>query len=321
MEITPPSIQRQQIEDMEKQGAATQNVSTVTTKSANVHGDEMIVTTGTPYEQQTFASKTEWRVRAISATSLHLRTQHIYVNSEEIRESGYTYVLPKNVLKHFICIADLRTQIGAYIYGVSPPDNPQVKEIRCLVMPPQTGTHTGVVFPHQLPDHEYLKDLEPLGWMHTQPHESSMLGPADVTMHAKLLSDHRSWVADQCIVLTCSFTPGSCSLTAYRLTPAGFQWGKQNKDTGPSPAGFLPTHGEKVQMLLSDIFLGFFMVPETNVWNYNFMGVKHNTNMTYHLTLDNPKGYYHEIHRPAHFLNFTAAELGDEGADRDDVLN
>jgi len=148
MEITPPSIQRQQIEDMEKEGPNTQNTNTVTTKTMNVHGDEMVVTTGTPYEQQTFASKTEWRVRAISATSLHLRTAHIYVNSEEIRESGFTYVLPKNILKHFICVADLRTQIGAYIYGVSPPENPQVKEIRCMVLPPQTGTHTGVVFPH-----------------------------------------------------------------------------------------------------------------------------------------------------------------------------
>lgn len=27
---------------------------------------------------------------------------------------------------------DLRTQIAAYLYGISPPDNPQVKEIRCL---------------------------------------------------------------------------------------------------------------------------------------------------------------------------------------------
>merc|ERR1719271_2219758 len=215
MEITPPSLQRQAIEEMEKN------------------------------EQQTFASKTEWRVRAISATSLHLRTNHIYVNSDEIRESGFTYVLPKNMLKHFICISDLRTQIGAYIYGVSPPENPQVKEIRCMVMVPQTGTHTGCLFPNQLPDHEYLKDLEPLGWM-----------------HAKLMSDHRSWVADQAIVITCSFTPGSCSLTAYRLTPAGFQWGKQNKDMGPNPVGYLPTHAEKVQMLLSDIFLGFFMVPD-----------------------------------------------------------
>eukprot|EP00438_Fugacium_kawagutii_P036613 Skav217823 [mRNA] locus=scaffold889:265691:266764:+ [translate_table: standard] len=38
---------------------------------------------------------------------------------------------------------DLRTQIAAYLYGISPPDNPQVKEIRCMVMVPQVGTHSG----------------------------------------------------------------------------------------------------------------------------------------------------------------------------------
>lgn len=32
---------------------------------------------GSPYEQQTFASRTEWRVRAISASSLHLRTNQL----------------------------------------------------------------------------------------------------------------------------------------------------------------------------------------------------------------------------------------------------
>jgi len=32
-------------------------------------------------------------------------------------------------------------QIAGYLYGVSPPDNPQVKEIRCIVMVPQWGTH------------------------------------------------------------------------------------------------------------------------------------------------------------------------------------
>merc|ERR1712139_181563 len=202
MEITPPSIQRQQIEDMEKEGPNTQNTNTVTTKTMNVHGDEMIVTTGTPYEQQTFASKTEWRVRAISATSLHLRTQHIYVNSEEIRESGYTYVLPKNVLKHFICIADLRTQIGAYMYGVSPPDNPQVKEIRCLVMPPQLGTHQTTTLPHNLPEHEYLKEMEPLGWLYTQPNELPQLAPQDVTKTAQIISEDRSWDVEKTVVVT-----------------------------------------------------------------------------------------------------------------------
>ena len=80
--------------------------------------------------QETFGSKTDWRVRAISATNLHLRVNHIYVNSEDLKEGGYTYVLPKNVLKKFICIADLRTQIAGYLYGRSPPDAPQVKEVR-----------------------------------------------------------------------------------------------------------------------------------------------------------------------------------------------
>lgn len=34
------------------------------------------------------------------------------MNSEDIKETGFTYVMPKNILKKFICIADLRTQVG-----------------------------------------------------------------------------------------------------------------------------------------------------------------------------------------------------------------
>lgn len=85
--------------------------------------------------------------------------------------------MPKNILKKFICIADLRTQIAGYLYGLSPQDNPQVKEIRCIVMPPQWGSHQHVNLPSALPEHEFLNDLEPLGWMHTQPNELPQLSP------------------------------------------------------------------------------------------------------------------------------------------------
>ena len=44
-----------------------------------------------------------------------------------------------------------------------------VKEIRAIVLVPQTGTHQNVTLPNQLPEHPYLKDMEPLGWIHTQP--------------------------------------------------------------------------------------------------------------------------------------------------------
>lgn len=53
---------------------------------------------------------------------------------------------------------------------------------------------------------------------------------------------------------------------------SGFEWGRQNTDKGNNPKGYLPSHYEKVQMLLSDRFLGFFMVPAQGSWNYNFMG-------------------------------------------------
>lgn len=54
------------------------------------------------------------------------------------------------------------------------------------------------------------------------------------------------------------------------------QWGKDNKlAAGEQPVGYSPSHYEKVQMLLSDRFLGFYMVPDTGSWNYNFMGMSH----------------------------------------------
>jgi len=42
------------------------------------------------------------------------------------------------------------------MYGVSPPDNPMVKEIRAIVMVPQMGTYQNVSLPHQSPEHPYL---------------------------------------------------------------------------------------------------------------------------------------------------------------------
>nr|XP_024363679.1 pre-mRNA-processing-splicing factor 8A isoform X1 [Physcomitrium patens] len=320
-EITPPSQQRQQIAEIEKQAKEASQLTAVTTKTTNVHGDDLIVTTTSPYEQAAFGSKTDWRVRAISATNLHLRVNHIYVNSDDIKESGYTYIMPKNVLKKFICIADLRTQIAGYLYGVSPPDNPQVKEIRCIVMPPQWGTHQQVHLPANLPEHEFLNELEPLGWLHTQPNELPQLSPQDLTSHARVLENNKQWDGEKCIILTCSFTPGSCSLTAYKLTPTGYEWGRANKDSGSNPHGYLPTHYEKVQMLLSDRFLGFYMVPDNGPWNYNFMGVKHSVGMKYGIKLSIPREFYHEDHRPTHFLEFSNLEDNDAAeGDREDVF-
>ena len=137
---------------------------------------------------------------------LHLRKNHVYVASQDLSESGFTYVMPKNVLSQFIAIADLRTQIAGYLYGISPPDNDSIKEIRMIVLVPQVGSHQHVVLPKKLPTHGMLDGMEALGWIHTQPNEQPQLVPQDAAMHAGFLEDYGAagWDGEKAIVMTCA---------------------------------------------------------------------------------------------------------------------
>ncbi|EOD48594.1 putative pre-mrna processing splicing factor 8 protein [Neofusicoccum parvum UCRNP2] len=319
MEISAPSLQRQQAAEIEKQQQEQQQLTAVTTKTQNVHGEDIVVTTTSQYEQATFASKTEWRTRAIATSNLRTRSNNIYISSDDVREDDhYTYIMPKNILKRFITIADLRVQVAGYLYGNSPPDNDQVKEIKTIVMIPQVGNTRDVQLPHKLPQHEYLNNMEPLGVIHTvSGNELPYMSPMDVTQHARLMNTHASW-DKKTVTMTVSFTPGSVSLAAWALTPNGYKWGAENKDTqSEQPAGFSTNMGDKCQLLLSDKIRGYFLVPETGVWNYSFMGSGFGAveKKAVDVKLDTPKAFYDDIHRPLHFMSF--AELEDIWVDRE----
>ncbi|TVY47072.1 Pre-mRNA-processing-splicing factor [Lachnellula occidentalis] len=320
MEISAPSMQRQQAAEIEKQQQEQQQLTAVTTKTQNVHGEDIIVTTTSQFEQQTFASKTEWRTRAIATSNLRTRANNIYISSDDIKEDDhFTYIMPKNILKRFITIADLRVQVAGYLYGSSPPDNDQVKEIRCIVMVPQIGSTRDIQLPQQLPQHEYLDQLEPLGIIHTvSGNEPPYMTAMDVTQHSRLMNAHSSW-NNKTVSMTVSFTPGSVSLASWALTPQGYKWGAENKDMGSDqPQGFSTNMGEKCQLLLSDKIRGYFLVPENNSWNYSFMGSTFGgiEKKPVHVKIDTPLPFYNDQHRPLHFQNF--AQLEDLWADRDD---
>jgi pre-mRNA-processing factor 8 len=323
MEISAPSMQRQQAAEIEKQQQEQQQLTAVTTKNQNIRGEEIIVTTTSQYEQQTFASKTEWRTRAIATSNLRTRANNIYISSDDVQEAddSFTYVLPKNILRKFITIADLRVQVAGYLYGSSPPDNDQVKEIRTIVMVPQVGSTREVQLPQQLPQHEYLKGMEPLGIIHTASgNETSYMPASDVTMHSRLMAQHPSW-DKKTITLAVNFTPGSVSLSSWCLTPQGYTWGAQNKDTqSDNPLGFSTSFGAKTQLLLSDKIRGYFLVPETDVWNYSFMGAQFSTveKRPVYVKIDTPRRFYEDLHRPVHFSSFN--ELEDIWADREDAF-
>ncbi|KAI4249693.1 MAG: hypothetical protein L6R40_000482 [Gallowayella cf. fulva] len=321
MEISAPSMQRQQAAEIEKQQQEQQQLTAVTTKTQNVHGEEIIVTTTSQFEQQSFASKTEWRTRAIATSNLRTRANNIYISSDDIHEEGHpTYIMPKNILKRFITIADLRVQVAGYLYGSSPPDNDQVKEIRTIVMIPQVGNTRDVQLPQHLPTHPQLSKMEPLGVIHTMSgNEPPYMTAADTTQHARLMAAHPSW-DKKTITMTVAFTPGSVSLAAWALTPQGYKWGSENRDlSSEQPQGFSTSGmGEKCQLLLSDKIRGYFLVPESGLWNYSFMGASFSSveKRPLGVKMDVPVGFYADVHRPVHFINF--AELEDVGVDRQD---
>ncbi len=75
--------------------------------------------------------------------------------------------MPKNLLKKFVCISDLKIQIFGYIYGVTIEGT--IREIRSIVLVPQVGSREGVTLPFQMPESQFLKGYECFGWIHTSP--------------------------------------------------------------------------------------------------------------------------------------------------------
>lgn len=323
-DIRAPSAQRQEIANIEQAPNAEDNKQLTATKTTttNVHGEEIVTVTTTNYEQQSFSSKNEWRNRAIASNNLHLRSKNIYVTSDlsdTIDDDKFTYVMPKNLLKKFIQIADLRTQVGGFIYGTSPDDHPEVKEIKYIAIVPQLGSNTSIQFPSKLPEKNGpLKNLELLGWIHTQTQDSGHLTPLDTTTQAKFNDTYDKNFA----TLTISFTPGSVTLSMFTVTEEGYEWGKKNVDLfNEVPAGFKPSFSENGQVILSDKIVGAFMVPEEDIWNYSFLGSIWNSNNPYELKVDLPLTFYNEIHRPNHFTTFNEIENPVLEANMESVFN
>jgi len=104
-------------------------------------------------------------------------------------------------------------------------------------------------------------------------------------MQYRMLVQNQEWDAETSVVATCSFTTGSCSLGVYKLSGQGMEWAKvnQEKQVAAGQSDYGQQMFEKVQLILSDKFLGFFMTPEGGAWNYNYNGQNFSANMRYSL--------------------------------------
>ena len=75
----------------------------------------------------------------------------------------------------------------------------------------------------------------------------------------------------------------------------GYTWGKENKEISNEAIQSFSGHFYKqVPLWVSQNFMGFFMVPDSGVWNYNFIGLKIDPGSEFSYTLGCPKDFYHE---------------------------
>ncbi|MES1908658.1 MAG: hypothetical protein MHM6MM_001546 [Cercozoa sp. M6MM] len=348
---------------MEKSASAsTADLKSTVTKTVNKFGEKMLTETTSAYEQAAFA---RGGVRAVAAAGLAMRTGNIYVppeeETEEVRDEEdestrmLTYVLPENLLKKLVAIADLRTQVAVMLYGKSPevPEDADadeaaavasVKEVHAAVIPPQTGTHRGVQLPvarlaEDIDKHPLLEDLQPLGWLHTQPSAAAgtasgttELRPDDVLQHARIAKNNTRMSPAQSALVTCTLDAGMCQVTAHRITKGGYRWANEALEradgTGTASADdmskFEPRESaQRVQLLLSGKFRGFFLVPDVGPWHYNFCTAAFSPHRRFGLRLDVPPPFYAQRHRLTHFLKFHSVESHeeDEGADVEDFLS
>ncbi|KAH8583838.1 JAB PAD domain [Cryptosporidium sp. chipmunk genotype I] len=342
MEITPPSVQRQQIAEIERQVKDLANkttecseVTSLTTKTVNVHGQEIVVTTQTQYEQKTFSSKTDWRARALASTTLSLRSNNIYILSDDSifnisNDPIIPYIIPKNLLKKFIEISDLRTQIGAFMYGkkiIEPAGKEKyysensceletVIEIRCLVLAPQHGNQNSTNMTDILPKNPEILDLEFVGLIKTKVQEEFSVAISDIDYLWRISQNNLDVQLDNIAFVSCCFTPGSTTLSAVKVNRDCINWYKNNiENTEFSYENFrncTSDYTEKVKLVLSETYNGFFLVPEDGVWSYNSMVVKYSNSSKCSYKVDNPNAFYDEVHRPQHFLQFAYLENIDD---------
>lgn len=320
VQIAPPSEERQQLAAEEAQNTLT----AVTTRTTTRTGEIKVVQTLSHYEQTQYQSKSDWRKRALQVSNLFIRTSRFAVPPDGIidDETTKTFILPLNIMKKFVEIADPYVQICAVMFGRVADDDDKIVEVHTFVLPPQTGNFDKIDFPKKLPESMILEGLRPVGWIHTSPIDDPLMTPADAISTASL-RDNNDNISDifnfPSIVI--SFPPGSCTVRAFRLNEEGINWGSQNKDTKDRPVGFEDTFFDRLPCILTENYNGFFMIPTGIEWNLNFQPLKLTEHPDYNIELGTPLPYFDQKHRPNTFLQFVADMSTFEGNSSIDAEN
>lgn len=315
MEIKAPSQERQNyLETNDHSNAAAAMSEEVTTKGVNVHGDEIITTTTTNYESESFTSKADWRSRALASMNLYLRCQEFHLHHHHHSEDGLDSIsdhhhhisIPRSILKKFVLLGDSRVMHAALLYGEM---NDTSMEIRSLVMVPQFGTQQtlSLSLSHDASsraDHP-LSKLTPLGLIHTQSSEGGAGAKVCQSVALQLQDFKDKFSIKQGILISLILGQGSITVKGWSMDVDDDKRITRNDIWDPS------SFFKNINISISTSNNAFFMIPSLTdgFWNYSFQAINHDKDLSYSLDYGCPPHFYSDLHRPSHFLSFVEKDL------------
>eukprot|EP00760_Papus_ankaliazontas_P008488 PhM_4_TR13843/c0_g1_i1/m.79014/K12856/PRPF8, PRP8; pre-mRNA-processing factor 8 len=322
-EIQNVNIQKEQMDQLDRVAKEAQNavLNARTTQTVNKYGQAMTVTTTTAHGTKAFTSKTDWRERALATASRDIHSEiHIHPMDVTARAT-VRFLIPENLVYRVVACSDVRTQIVGLLFGVV---EGNTREIRCIVFPPQHGTHDTITFPLVMPKHALLSGLQPVGLVQTQFGNAMQPSAHEFQTTHQFLSANpelEPLMKQDYVLLSINVGQKTCKIVPYRFTHDGLEFAKSIPSSGPTDdttGAINASMYERPELSLGGRVSGFCLVPDDDMWNYNFAGTAPPTHLEYPLKPAIPKDFYHPVHRVDHFRRFAMTE-GDVHVDGDDV--
>ncbi|CBH14584.1 PRP8 protein homologue [Trypanosoma brucei gambiense DAL972] len=261
-------------------------------------------------------SASNWRARSLANATVFGEGTTVEIDHSGVTGSSDQLIFPQELLKILFPCFDVQAQFCAYLFGQTLPDSPNVKEVLCIMVPPQKSSAVEYTTPSCIPhDHPTLTEnhLSLLGVLRCSGGEPS-IHSRDVAIHGRLLACNEGLQTEGLTTVVVGVSQDGIGIRCYTTTREGISWALEEYSHAlqREPTEVPPLHVIPARVTLSTELQGFFLVPTDNGWNHTFRGAAWREDTTFDVRVDTPQFFFFATHRPDHFLNF--ARLTEEEA-------
>ncbi|KAH9601384.1 PRO8NT domain [Trypanosoma melophagium] len=320
--MTTVEIQEEEIkelEEMRRTKLIQEQVTNITTKT----GETIKKKVKAAFDFGNSTTASNWRTRSLADAAAFDESTPLEIDVTGTVASSDQLIIPTELLKLLIPCCDVQAQCCAYLFGQALPDSPNVKEVLCIMFPPQKGSAvectTPVHIPHQHPAlvENHLSLLGVLRCSGGEP----IIHTRDLALHGRLLAANEGLQTEGLVTAVLGISQDGLNMRCYATTREGISWALENytKALEKESTEVEATHVTPCRATLSPELQGFFLVPNSGGWNYAFKGAVWRESTEFDVCVDLPYLFFASQHRPDHFLNFVRLSEDDPAIDIADI--